>query len=150
MGASKIVDESEVIRWFEQGKTYREMSEIYRDKYNLEMTGSAWGNFRRRKGLGRRTVRDDELIPWAVKVEHRWDYHLQNLRREARRRAGMDLTEREQQILDGWKRNMEAAGAVVHYDPETEDGFFSVPRRPGIDTDLIRKPSRVTGKKAAD
>ena len=74
MPKSKIVDESEVMRWFAEGRTYAEMSRIYLEKYHVQTVSSLWGNFRRRKGLDRRINRDDELIPWAVSREHRWDY----------------------------------------------------------------------------
>lgn len=63
MGRRKIQDESEVIRWFEEGRTYQWMIEEYRRKYDIETVVSMWGNFRRRRGLDRRIVRDDDLIP---------------------------------------------------------------------------------------
>lgn len=152
MPASKIVDEAEVLRWFEEGKTYAEMSEIYREKYNIETVPSLWGNYRRRKGLARRINRDDELIPWEVKREHRWRYPLAMLRAEARRREGMELPERQGKRLDTWLEQMREADAVVHYEPDTEEGFFAVPRRPGIDTDLIRRieSQAVLGRRRAD
>lgn len=42
---AKIVDEGEVIRWFEEGRTYKWMTEEYLRKYNLEVAPSIWGNF---------------------------------------------------------------------------------------------------------
>jgi hypothetical protein len=150
MGARKIQDESEVIRWFEQGVTYEEMVERYREKYNIETTPSMWGNFRRRRGLDRRITRDDELIPWGVKVEHRHDYPILMLRKEARRRAGLPLSEEDEHAVDAWIAGMKEANTVLHYDPDTEDGWFYVRPRPGVDTDLIRVPDKATGKRAAD
>jgi hypothetical protein len=150
MGARKIQDETEIIRWFEQGVTYEEMVERYREKYNIETTPSMWGNFRRRRGLDRRIARDDELIPWAVKVEHRHDYPIIMLRKEARRRAGLGLSSDDVHAVDAWIRGMKESDTVLHYDGDTEQGWFYVPPRPGIDTDLIRKPEHITGKRAAD
>lgn len=151
MGARKIQDEQEVIRWFEEGRTYEWMVDEYRRKYNIETVPSMWGNFRRRKGLARRINRDDELIPWAVKLEHRYDYPIMMLRQEARRRAGFDLTDEQLHALDAWKRGMERDRTVLHYDPDTERGWFYVPARPGVDTDLIREPERKTTlRRAAD
>lgn len=149
MPASKIVDEGEVIRWIEEGRTYAWMSEEYLNKYNIETSPSMWSNFRRRHGLDRRIARNDELIPWEVQVQHRWRYPLAMLRHEARRRAGMDQAADIPEKLEAWKRNLEAENVVVHYEPDTEDGFFYVPRRPGIDTDLIRVPDRKTTKRRA-
>lgn len=150
MPARKIQDEGEVIRWFEEGRTYQWMIEEYRRKYNIETVPSLWGNFRRRRGLERRIVRDDDLIPWFVKEEHRWAYPVQMLRSEARRRQGKELREIEESRLEGWLRGLGADNVVVHYDPDTEEGFFYVPREP-TDDDIIRKPKRkTTPRRAAD
>ena len=140
MPASKIQDEQELLRWFAEGKTYREMKELYLSKYNLDVGTSMFSNFRRRRGLDARIVRDETLIPWQVLPQHRYAYPVMNLRHEARLRAGEEITPRMQAQLDGWKRNLEADNVVVHYDPETEQGWWYVPRRDGIDTDLIREP----------
>ena len=151
MGAQKIQNEQEVIRWFEEGKTYAEMSQIYRDKYNIETVPSLWGNFRRRRGLQRRITRNDDLIPWEVRKEHRWAWAITMLRQEARRRAGFELSPEQAEKVDGWLRGMERDGTVVHYEPDTEQGWFYVPRREGIDTDIIRVPEqKTTHRRAAD
>ncbi|AGM12052.1 immunity repressor [Streptomyces phage Godpower] len=143
MPARKIQDEGEVLRWFEEGRTYDWMVEEYRRKYNIETVPSLWGNFRRRRGLPRRIVRDDDLIPWLIKEEHRWLYPLAMLRVEARLRAGAKVSELELSRVTNWKQMLEEEGAVVHYDPDTEDGFFYVPRQPS-DDDIIHKPQRKT------
>lgn len=150
MAASKIVDEQEVIRWFKEGKTYQEMQDIYLEKYNIETVPSMWGNFRRRRGLARRITRNDDLIPWAVKSEHRWAYPVAMLRAEARRRAGFDLGMDTRNRLNSWLRTLDDDKLVVHYDPDTEDGFFYVPRL-ASDDDIIRRPrQKTTTRKAAD
>ncbi|GAB3213584.1 hypothetical protein ACQEU5_19900 [Marinactinospora thermotolerans] len=143
MGAKKIVDEQEVIRWFEEGRTYAWMVAEYKRKYNIETVPSLWGNFRRRRGLERRIVRDDDLIPWHVLPEHRWSYPVAMLRVEARRRAGAKISKDEAKRLENWKAFLEEEDAVIHYDPETKDGFHYIPRQPG-DDDLIHRPSRKT------
>ncbi|MFI5863575.1 hypothetical protein [Streptomyces sp. NPDC051546] len=140
MGKRKIQNESEVIRWFEEGRTYQWMIDEYRRKYNIETVQSMWGNFRRRHGLDKRIVRDNELIPWPVKVEHRWAYPLAMLRTEARRRANKTLTETDQSRLASWLEMLRENDAVVHYDPDTEEGFFYIPREAG-DDDIIRPPA---------
>lgn len=144
MGRSKIVNEQEVLLWFKEGRTYQWMSDEYRRKYDINTVPSLWGNFRRRRGLEYRITRNDELIPWFVKEEHRWDYPIMMLRMEARRRDGKDLSDEELTRLDVWRGRMTKDGTVVHYDPDTEEGWFYVPRRDGVDTDLIRVPERKT------
>jgi hypothetical protein len=65
------------------------------------------------------------------------------LRAEARRRAGKDLTETDQNRLKNWMEMIKEEDAVVHYDPDTEEGFFYVPRQEG-DDDLIHRPKAKT------
>ncbi|AFV51350.1 transcriptional repressor [Streptomyces phage phiCAM] len=151
MGARKIQDEGEVLRWFEEGRTYQWMVEEYRRKYNIETVPSLWGNFRRRRGLDRRITRSDELIPWQVKPEHRWLYPVGMLRVEARRREKGEeaLSELERTRLAAWKQMLKDSNAVVHYDPDTEEGFFYIPRQEG-DSDFVHKPKVSTRLKAAD
>jgi len=141
---SKIQDEGEITRWFNEGRTYRWMVEEYERKYNITMTQSAFSNFRHRRGLGRRITRNDDLIPWAVNVEHRWAYDLAMLRMEARRRNGAELNPEDAGRLASWRDRLDAGNLVLHYDPDTEEGFWYVPRRPGVDLDLIREPEHKT------
>ncbi|MCU7821421.1 hypothetical protein [Kitasatospora sp. DSM 101779] len=147
MAARKIVNESEVIRWFEEGRTYAWMVEEYRRKYGIETVQSMWGNFRRRRGLDRRLTRDDHLIPWAVKPEHRWAYPVIMLRTEARRRDGKTLTGNDSDRLATWLRMLDDENRVVHYDAGTTEGFHYVQREPG-DRDIVRAPERRTGRPA--
>ena len=148
MSGSKIQDDGEVRRWFAEGRTYRWMCDEYLRKYNIETVPSLWGNYRRRRGLTRRITRDDNLIPWLVTEKHRWAYPLAMLRVEARRRAGREIREVDLARLEPWKQDLVEGGLVVHYDPDTEQGFFYVPARPE-DADLIRVPRRKTTPRLA-
>lgn len=136
----KIVLEDEIDRWIEEGRTYRWMADEYMRKYNLDVSPSLFSSYRYRKGLGRKISRDEELIPWVVERQHRWEYPLAMLRVEGRRREGRPLRESDARKVDSWKRDMQERGVVVHYDPLTEAGFYYVPKRPGVDNDLIRVP----------
>jgi hypothetical protein len=150
VGKRKIVDEAEVLRWFEEGRTYAWMQAEYLRKYDVDTVSSMWSNFRHRKGLDRRIERNDDLIPWAVERAHRWAYPLQMLRAEARRRAGMENPAPVQDRLNGWLANMRRDNTVVEYDPSSEDGFSYVPRG-FADADLIRVPeSKTTTRRSAD
>lgn len=142
MAATKVQDHQEAVRWIEEGKTYSWIVEEYRRKYHIETTPQMWGNFRRKHGLERRLHRDRELIPWRVKKEHRWEYPLAMLRLVARQRRGDKLRESDQQKLDSWLKQMKEQDLVVYYDPETEPGFFLVPREPQ-DKDLVRMPEQI-------
>ncbi|MGW5130896.1 hypothetical protein [Streptomyces sp. NPDC004135] len=139
MPASKIVNEQEVIRWFEEGRTYQWMVEEYKRKYKIDTKPSMWGNFRKRRGLDARIIRDAELIPWKVNPEHQWKYPVAMLRLVAREKAGYSITEDEAARLASWKEMLAEEDAVVHYDPDTEDGFFYVRRQEG-DDEYIHQP----------
>lgn len=140
---TKIVSEQEVLRWFDEGRTYAWMSEQYRTRYHLETVPSMWGNFRRRNGLTRRIERNDDLIPWAVEKSHRNTYPVAMLRVLARRRAGVEVREVDDGRLDGFLAKLERDNVVVDYDPASLLGFKYVPRLPS-DRDVIRKPKSKT------
>lgn len=145
MPETKIVNEQEVLRWFGEGRTYHWMVEEYGRKYGIETAPSMWGNIRRRYGLDRRITRNADLIPWQVRPEHRWAYPVGMLRMEARRREGRSNPKGYIPRLDAWLERMAEDGTVVHYDPETDEGWFYVPRRQGLDTDIIRTPVQLWG-----
>ncbi|GAB2733515.1 hypothetical protein [Nocardioides pakistanensis] len=147
MPATKIQDEAEVRRWFEEGRTYAWMVEEYERKYGLVVVKSMFGNFRRRRGLERRITRDDDLIPWHVNPEHRHDYDVLNLRAEARIRSGREVSQQMRTQVAAWKRRLLESGMVIDYDPV--EGFRRVASRPNIDGDLIRRPDRKTSPRLA-
>ena len=150
MVSRKIQDEGEIVAWIEAGKTYKWMAETYLDKYNLQVSPTMFSNFRARKGIENRIVRDDNLIPWEIAgTKHRWAWPAQMLRIEGRRRASAPISPLERDSVDGWVRGMKRDEVVVHYDPDTEQGWFYVRPRPGIDEDLIREPSRRTTRHPA-
>jgi len=144
MGKARIQDEAEVVRWFTEGRTYGWMVEEHDRKYNMRLSPSAFSNFRVRKGLARRIAREPDLIPWEINLPHRWAYPLAMLRIEARRRGGFEVRPGDGERLESWKIGMNDDGVVVHYDPDTEQGWWYVPRRPDIDHGLIHEPERPT------
>lgn len=140
MPARKIQDEQEAIRLLESDMTYAEIINFYREKYGIDTTLGLWSRFRARRGIPRRITRDPKLIPWEVKLEHRHLYPIIQLRAEARRRAGNELSPEDNARLDRWLDRMKEDGTVLHYEPDTDDGWFYVPRREGVDLDIIREP----------
>lgn len=144
MPGEKLQSPAEFTKWWNEGKTYQWIIDEYRRKYHIEITPSAIGNWRARLGLERRQQRSLDLIPWTVEERHRYRHALAMLRAEARRRAGAPLSAIQKTRLDSWMAFMKEEDAVVHYDPETEEGFFYVPRREGVDKDLVRMPEHST------
>src|SRR5690606_17474538 len=126
------------------------MVQQYLEKYGLEVSLSMFSQYRRRRALPRRLPRHTKLLPWRIRSEHLRRFDAVMLRAEAKVRAGRTIPERERRKLERWKARLAEAGAVVHYDPDTEQGFFWVPRRPGIDLDLIREPEPHARRTPAD
>jgi hypothetical protein len=137
---SSIQDEAEAVRWLGQGRTYEWMCQEHERRYGVTVAPSAFADLRRSRGIDRVVVSDGELVPWDVDPEHRWCFDLAMLRAEARRRAGARLRPQDDDLVARWCRRLHDAGLVVHYDPQTEEGFWYVPRRPGVDLDLVREP----------
>ncbi|MFI8294283.1 hypothetical protein ACIGBL_34905 [Streptomyces sp. NPDC085614] len=149
MPPKKIQDEQEVVRWFVEGRTYEWMQQTYRDKYGIDTSIPMWSAFRRRRGIDRRNLRDDNLLPWKINEKHRYLYPAMMLRTEARLRAGKELTARDGQRLARWNAMLTDGRLVVHYDASTERGWFYVPREES-DSDIIRRPNLADGNRAAD
>lgn len=144
MAKTLIQDDMEVRRWFEQGWTYRRMQEEYLRKYDIETSISMWSNYRQRNGLHRRIERNDDMLPWAVRKVHRHRNQANMLRAAHRAAQNLPIGPTIRRAYESWIRSMRAQDCVVHYDPDTEQGFFYVARRPNIDKGLIREPEKKT------
>lgn len=137
---SKIQNTDEAIRWILEGRTYFWMTEEHRRKYGILISPSGWSYFRRRHGFEPRLVRDDNLIPWGPRPEHKYHYLLYLLRVEARRRAGKPIDSANEGRLAALHRDLREKELVIHYDPDSAEGFLLVPAEPG-DDDIIRRPT---------
>lgn len=137
----KIHSVDEVRRWYEEGMTYKEMAELHKEKYGIRVAPTSFSALRRRMGWPGRLAGDDPLMPWRVAKEHRNSYTYGLLRREIRRRQGLEqISSRPVEELDAWIDSLKERGAVIDYRADTEQGFFLTYARPGIDNDLIREP----------
>jgi hypothetical protein len=85
-------------------------------------------------------VRYDDVIPWRVRLPHTNHYALMMLRYYARRKHGLELTQDQSERLDSWLSKLKDMGGVVAYYPDSEDGFYYVPRLPEDKRGIIRQP----------
>lgn len=137
--------------YLERRLKYSEMVEYYRSRYNLDITASTITTWRNYLGIpASRQVWSEELVPWALKKEHRNHRIAQFLRMESRRRNGEHLRPGDLKNLDEFLDELQSAGKVIDYYPEPrlvdgvmKEGFDTPLRRPE-DTDIIRWPARVT------
>ena len=72
-------------------------------------------------------------IPWLLKPEHRHRHAARMLRTQARLDAGLTIGRSLVTQVETWRAGLELEDTVVHYDAETEEGFWRVPRRTGVD-----------------
>lgn len=135
-----VPDKAQMEAYLKRKLTQQQIVEEYEKDTGVRVSRSAVGLAIERYGLKSATTRArwDRLIPWQVKPEHRQAKEVRLLRLEARRGAGLPLTDRELLRLENWKRELAEANAVIHYHPGTDQGFFWVPRREG--EYLIREP----------
>jgi hypothetical protein len=136
---SKIPDRQEFVRLVRDKKLRNKEILAHYAEQGVHLTASTISMAKRRYGLDVREAYSD-LLPWLVHEDHRSMYPPKMLRLEGRRRRGEKLPEDRLRYLENWKRKMRDDGTVVHYEYDTEEGWFYVPRRPGIDKDLIRDP----------
>lgn len=148
MGApNKIVNHGQVEGWIREGKTYKWISDEHERLHGVRLSPAALSTFRERCGIPRRQVRDIDLMPWAVEERHRYLLPALMLRALARRRTGAELDEQAAKKLDSWLERLQSDDLVVTYVKGSDEGFFLVPRRKGVDTDVIRVPDKITGRK---
>lgn len=139
----KLIPDSEVDQLLRQGLTYREVAERLRRDFNIDVKPNSITAWRRRRGEDYRRPRHEDLLPWRVKSEHTYMYIPKLLRWESRLRAGEAVHPGDQRKVELFKQRLANAfpnGGVVHYDPDTDQGWWIVERRPGIDNDIIRNP----------
>lgn len=85
-------------------------------------------------------------IPWRVKAEHNNAYPQRMLRLYGDRQMGRPLSAAGERSLAKFVAGLEENDVVVHYDRDYQGGTWGggwmvTPRRPGIDTGLIRVPT---------
>lgn len=79
-------------------------------------------------------------MPWHIREEHQNKYLARMLRAHHRKEQGLTSAPPLERMLESFLRSAEEQDFVITYDPDTEDGFFRVPRRPGVDDlPLIRR-----------
>lgn len=140
MSQRKIVDEAEARRLLvDEGWTYQQMIDLYREKYGVETSTSVWSRFLRNAGQAR-IVRSFPLAaPWLVRTKNPRNGHYRTgLRALAAIEHGEDVTEENRRIAVRLRRTL-GADMVVDYDWD-ENAYVLVPRREGVDKWWIRDP----------
>lgn len=137
-----VLPQAKVKKLVEAGLENVEIVRKLETEDHVKVTSAAISMFRERHGLPKTRGRYGALLPWTVDRKHAHLYQAKMLRLEGRIRDGQPCSEAEAKRHEAWRQRLSNEGLVVHYDPATAEGFFLVPRRPGVDTDLIRDPQK--------
>lgn len=132
---------TEMRRYLARGLTQQQIADAYEADTGVKCSRSAIGMAINRYGLKSSTPRPryDDLIPWKVRPEHRGRLDHKYLHWEKRRREGKSLTPKQLTMLQNWLERLREEKAVVMYNPDTDQGWWWVPRQ-ADDVDLIRRP----------
>jgi len=118
------ISDDVILRWWEEGYTAREISDMSREQYGVEISPSAIYKKAQRRG-SRKKVN----LPWSVAEAHRDDTAYTVVRNYLRREAGFQMSALHASQLETWMRDLDETGQVIDYDPKV--GFTRVPRRDG-------------------
>lgn len=139
MGRQKL-DDNEIEQLLRSGKTQQYVVDLYRSK-GMPITQSAISQAIASGRIKVNTNRNSGGIPWKLLPQHRHLHAARMLRTQARLEAGLDVGASLKEQVRTWREGLEIENSVITYDPDTPEGFWRVPRRPGIDLGWVREPS---------
>ncbi|HLN78767.1 MAG TPA: hypothetical protein VK204_17110 [Nocardioidaceae bacterium] len=136
-GGVQKIDYSEATQMLRSGKTQREVADHFGVTQAAVSANIKRGNIK----IEYPNQTEGRSVPWhPILPEHRDRYLIRMLRANHRREQGLANAPVLEAMLDKFLVAAEEQDFVVTYDPDTEEGFFRVPRRVGIDEGLIRNP----------
>ena len=139
MSAQKL-DDNEVEQLLRSGWSQMRVVRMYHDR-GVDVSQSAISQAIASGRIKVDTDRASGGIPWPLKLEHRRRHAARMLRTQARMDAGLTIGASLVTPVTAWREGLEADNSVVHYDPDTKEGFRRVPRRLGVDKGWVRDPS---------
>lgn len=134
----KLLPDHKLQRWLAEGKSYGEIVRLLEEEDNIVVTRQAISAWKRRRGE-EMNPQPESAMPWRLRPEHRQMEPARVIRLWARRQRGDDLRPEDEARLTKAVAHLEAVGGVFHYNPDTAQGWWITPRRPGIDTGIVRE-----------
>lgn len=127
-----LPDTATLRRWVEvEGLTHQQIADRVTMQTGEKIARSTVSAALHRAGISKPKLRYSEEIPWRVSLNHVKEYPVRMLRLLGRRRAGLELTEVENERLDSWLKRLDDDNAVVAYDPDSTYGFYYIPKAKG-------------------
>lgn len=144
MPAPRILPDPHELRELKKRYTYAQIGEMYGVDAQSVYQRIRADN----PNVPKERPRYDDLIPWRIAKPHWYAMPVTMLRLYGRRRAGVELTDKDNRRLDAWLDRMKEADLVVDYDRDQEPnpaspvsgGWRYVRRQPEDGDGLIRKP----------
>ena len=112
--------------WLAEGLTHQQMADRVYEQTGRRITRAAITVALMSYGLTSTKPRYKETIPWRVKVEHAKTYPIRMLRLLGKRRAGVELSEDDNRLLDTWIDHLIVENLIVAYDPDDDMGVHYV------------------------
>jgi hypothetical protein len=136
----KLIPDHKVRQMLRAGKTHKEIVEALAREDHIYVTPQAISAWRRRNGVEMNS-RNRTGYPGRIAPEHRQMLATRAIQWYNRREAGEKIPPAAERRLESVLKRLRAADAVFHYDPDTLEGWWTVPRREG-DHPLYRVPDR--------
>lgn len=141
MGAPRTVPSDAMLRRYVEdfGWTHQQIADHVSKETGMPVARSTISAALSRAGLTNR-VRYSEYIPWSpIKAIHNHHYALVMLRVYARLQAGVKVPDDQVARYEAWRKKLEEHNAVVAYIPDSDEGFYYVPRKPSDGDALVTK-----------
>jgi len=123
MGRNRISPtEKELEELLRQGYTHEDIVEQVYQSTGVRLSRSTISVAIGRAGLTSQN-RYTEEVPWTVATKYLRQYQPKMLRILGRRRAGLELSDVENDRLDKWLAKLDCENAVVVYDPNRGFGY---------------------------
>lgn len=135
----KLPPAPELAKMVEAGMTHTQIADKISKDIGEHVSRSSVAVALSRANLTTRTAAD-KAVPWIIRPEHQNRYDMHMLRIHRRVQRGEAIRPSDADRYRSWRANLDQHDAVIHYEPRSIVGFWLVPRRPGIDTGVIREP----------
>jgi hypothetical protein len=119
-------DKTTFQQWLAEGLTHQQMADRVFEQTGRRVTRAAITVALMSYGLTSTKPRYKETIPWRVKVDHAKTYPIRMLRLLGKRRAGVEMPEDDERLLDTWIDHLDREGLIVAYDPDDDLGVHYV------------------------
>lgn len=137
---AKILSDSLLGRLMREGKTDAQVVRYLAEHENITVTRQAISAWRKRRGQDMRPL-SPRAMPWTLREEHRQLEPAKVIRWHARVERGDPIPDADRVRYERAIAVLKERDAVFDYDPNSDHGWRLTPRRPGVDTGIIREPA---------